>query len=485
MGKREEITKRMKIILEKMKNTEKEKVREMERSYEQTWDVAVAGGGVSGTAAAIAAARCGARVLILEQNGYLGGTLTGCGVGPMMTFHAGETQVIKGIMEEIVQRLVKRGYSAGHVHDTTRYISYLTPFSAEGLKLILDEMTEEAGCEVLFHTFIGEVETEGNRITGLTVCNKDGLNRIKAKVVIDATGDGDIAAFAGAPMTKGRPEDGAAQPMTMKMKFCHVDSGRLRSYLKEHVGEFSRLVRNQDLLNGTEPLAVAGFEKEFEQAKAAGEIEIPREDILFFETNRPGEFIINTTRIIDHDATSAASLSDAERVGRKQCEQLERFLKKYVPGFENALLEFTGPSVGVRGSRQLKGDYMLTAEDILERRPFDRVIAHSAYPIDIHNPKGQGTSSHFLSEPGTYYSIPYDVLTCPSFSNLLVTGRCLSATFEAQAAIRVTPTVGAIGHAAGIAAAQAAKEDLDVHDVDVPKVQRILKEQGAFISDVQ
>ena len=124
MGKREEITKRMKIIWEKVKNTEKEKVREMERSYEQTWDVAVAGGGVSGTAAAIAAARCGARVLILEQNGYLGGTLTGCGVGPMMTFHAGETQVIKGIMEEIVQRLVKRGYSAGHVHDTTRSVSY-------------------------------------------------------------------------------------------------------------------------------------------------------------------------------------------------------------------------------------------------------------------------------------------------------------------------------------------------------------------------
>lgn len=456
----------------------------MKNFYEQTWDVVVSGGGVSGTVAAIAAGRCGARVLILEQNGYLGGTLTGCGVGPMMTFHAGETQVIKGIMEEIVQRLVKRGYSTGHVHDTTRYISYLTPFCSEGLKLILDEMVEEAGCEVLFHTFVGGVETEDSKITGLTVCNKDGMNQIKAKVVIDATGDGDVSAFAGAPMTKGRAEDGLAQPMTMKMKFCNVDTNKLRSYLKSHVEEFSRLVHNQDLLNGTEPLAVAGFVKEFKKAKDQNEIEIPREDILFFETNRPGEFIINTTRIIDHDATNAASLSDAERIGRQQCEQLERFLRKHVPGFENALLEFTGPSVGVRGSRQLSGDYILTAEDILERCSFKRVIAHSAYPIDIHNPEGEGTNSHFLSEPGTYYSIPYDVLTCPQFSNLIVVGRCISATFEAQAAIRVTPTVGAIGHAAGIAAAQAAKEELDVHAVDVHAVQKVLKEQNAFINDV-
>ncbi len=449
--------------------------------YEQTWDVVVAGGGVSGTVAAIAAGRCGARVLVLEQSGYLGGTLTGCGVGPMMTFHAGEKQVVKGIMEEIVQRLVKRGYSPGHVHDTTRYISYLTPFSAEGLKLILDEMAVEAGCRVLFHTFIGAVDSENGKITGLTVCNKDGLHSIRAKIVIDATGDGDVAAFAGAPMTKGRQEDGAAQPMTMKMKFCNVDSKKLREYLKTHVEEFSRLVHNQDLLNGTEPLAVAGFEQEFQKAKAEGEIQIPREDILFFETDKPGEFIINTTRIIEHDATNAESLSDAEILGRKQCEQLERFLRKYVPGFEHALLEFTGPSVGVRGSRQLVGDYTLTAQDIMERRTFSRVIAHSAYPIDIHNPKGEGTSSRFLSEPGTYYSIPYDVFTCPVFSNLLVTGRCVSATFEAQAAIRVTPTAGAMGHAAGVAAALAAKEDLDVHEVDVQKVQEKLKEQQAFL----
>ena len=152
---------------------------------------------------------------------------------------------------------------------------------------------------------------------------------------------------------------------------------------------------------------------------------------------------MNTTRIIDHDAVNAASLSDAEVTGRRQCRQLDRFLRRHVPGFQNAVLEFTGPRVGVRGSRQLSGKYTLTAEDILERRSFDSVIAHSAYPIDIHNPKGVGTDSRFLSEKGTYYSIPYETLYC--------------------------------------AEALAAKGDGDVSKVSRNELQKRLKEQGAYL----
>lgn len=200
-----------------------------------------------------------------------------------------------------------------------------------------------------------------------------------------------------------------------------------------------------------------------------------------FGTGRDGEFIINTTRIVDHDATDAWSLTDAEFLGRKQCAELDAFLRKNVPGFENALLEFTGPSVGVRGSRQLVGEYTLTAQDILERRRFADRIAHSSYPIDIHNPKGEGTSSTFMSEPGTYYSIPYAIMVCPEIDNLIVTGRCVSASFEAQAAIRTTPTVGAMGQAAGIAAAYAAACGVPVQKVDISKVQEKLIEQGAYL----
>ena len=463
--------------------------------YETPYDVIVAGGGVSGSVAAIAAGRMGAKVLIVEQGAYLGGALTGCGVGPMMTFHAGEKQVIRGIMEEIVERLAREGYSTGHIYDTMQYISYLTPFNAEGLKVVLDEMTGEAGCEVLFHTFIGGAECKDGRMTGLTVCNKDGIHKLSAAVYIDGTGDGDVAAFAGAPMTKGRESDGAAQPMTMNMKYVNVNTEAIKNHIRNHIEDFSRHQGNEELMDTVSRFSFCGFQDEFRAAEARGELEIRREDVLCFETDRPGEYIVNTTRIIDHDAVNAASLSDAEMVGRRQCRQLDRFLHKHVPGFEEAILEFTGPNVGVRGSRQLVGSYTLTADDILKRREFDSVIAHSAYPIDIHNPKGLGTDSRFLSEKGTYYSIPYETLYCREIKNLLVAGRCISASFEAQAAIRTTPTAGALGHAAGVAAALAAKTaktsgggaetagaaEADVAKVDIRELQRQLKAQDAYL----
>lgn len=451
--------------------------------YDETYGVIVAGGGVSGCAAALAAARNGASVLVVERDGYLGGTLTGCGVGPMMTFHAGEKQVIRGIMEELVQELVRRGYSTGHVPDTKQYTSTITPFDAEGLKLVLDEKLRSAGVKVLFHTFLGAVETADGEVRSLTLCNKDGLNRVSAKVYIDATGDGDVAAWAGAPMTKGRPEDGAAQPMTMKMKYCGVDTARLKAYVLSHPERFGKLAPHFALFERDIPFDLEGFDEEFRRSKEEGKLSIRRENVLMFGTGRPGEYILNTTRIVGCDATDAWSLSDAELEGRRQCAELDAFLREHVPGFETAMVEFTGPTVGVRGSRQLVGRHVLTAEDILTRRTFPDTIAHSGYPIDIHNPSGEGTASTFMSEPGTYYSIPYSVMVCDALRNLLVTGRCVSATFEAQAAIRTTPTVGALGQAAGTAAAMAAGGDGDVRTVDIPTLRAALSRQGAWLEE--
>lgn len=452
-----------------------------EMDYTVPYDVLVAGGGVSGCAAALAAARNGAKVLVLEQRGYLGGTLTGCGVGPMMTFHAGKNQVILGIMEELVEELARRGQSPGHVPDTKQFTSTVTPFDAEGLKLLLDEKLAAAGCTVLFHTFLGAVQTENGSISGVTICNKDGMRTLCARVYIDATGDGDLAAWAGAPMTKGRQEDGAAQPMTMTMKYCGVDTEKLKSYVLAHLERFPKLAPYAELFRQPIPVDLEGFDAEFAQAKQAGELSIRRENVLMFATGRPGEYILNTTRILGHDATNAASLSDAEREGRRQCAELDRFLRQWAPGFEKAMLEYTGPSVGVRSSRQLVGRYTLTARDILTRRRFSDTIAHSAYPVDIHNPDGEGTTAVFLNEPGTYYAIPYGVMVCDQVSNLLVTGRCASATFEAQAAIRLTPSAGAMGQAAGIAAAMAACGNGHTGEVDVRELQRRLREQGAFV----
>jgi len=453
----------------------------MEVDNMKQFDVIVAGGGVSGCCAALAAARNGASVLVAERDGYLGGTLTGCGVGPMMTFHAGDKQVIRGIMEELVAELVRRGQSPGHVPDTKQFTDTVTPFDAEGLKLVLDEKLHQAGCKVLFHTFLGAVETEAGEIKSLTLCNKDGLTKFAAKVYIDATGDGDLAAWAGAPMVKGRPEDGAAQPMTMTMKYCGIDTDQLKGWVLDHPERFPKLAPHFDIFRQPIPVDLEGFDEEFQQAKGEGKLSIRRENVLMFATGRPGEYIFNTTRIISHDATDAWSLSDAESEGRRQCAELDTFLRSHVPGFESALLEFTGPTVGVRGSRQLVGKYTLTAEDILARKTFPDTIAHSGYPIDIHSPDGEGTECVFMRQPGAYYSIPYSIMVCPQIPNLLVTGRCTSASFEAQAAIRLTPSAGAMGQAAGTAAAMAVRSGAAVEDVDIQALRRTLAEQGAYL----
>ncbi|EPI01529.1 FAD dependent oxidoreductase [Enterococcus faecalis 13-SD-W-01] len=461
---------------------------------EKQYDVVIIGGGMSGVFAAIAAARNGVKTLIIDQNGYFGGSLTANGVGPMMTFFAGEKQVIQGLGEEMVQRLKEKGYSPGHVLDSTNYISYVTPFSAEGLKIVLDEMVTEAGADVLFHTYLIDfIEAEGE-IKEIIVANKDGVTSIKSHVFIDATGDGDLAFLAGVPYQLGREEDEAMQPMTMNLKVYNVDTEKLRKAVLDDPEKFPRLNRDLSVMKNTEILSFVGFEKEFEQAKKEGRISIPREDILFFETNTSGEFIMNTSRIINESGVSAESLTRAEMLGRKQCEELYAFLVSSIPGFEDAKIAYTGPSVGVRGTRQIKGIYTLTNQDVLENKSFPSVIAHSGYPIDIHNPKGEGTISVHVDQKeelahdsfdksvfDKYYQIPYEIMLTKEWGNLIVTGRCVSASFEAQAAIRTTPTMTALGQAAGTAAALSAKQEKDVKEIDICQLQSLLKEQGSYL----
>ncbi|MDO3408444.1 FAD-dependent oxidoreductase [Saccharibacillus sp. CPCC 101409] len=446
----------------------------------ETFDVIVMGGGVSGAMAACAAAKSGANTLIVESQGYLGGTLTANGVGPMMTFHAGDKQAVQGLTDELIERLKRIGKSPGHIFDTVGYTYSVTPFDAEAMKVELESMVLENGGRILYHTVLAESHTTNGRIESVTVCNKSGLTELRAKVFIDATGDGDLSVRSGAEFTKGRESDGAAQPMTLKMKMIGADVGKVKAYIHAHPEDFPAYKGDTSIIEKAPRLSTAGFVGPFKAAKERGEISIPREDILFFETNTPGEIIFNTTRILGKDGTNAWDLSLAEIEGRKQCRELELFVKKYIPGFENAIVTSTGPSIGVRGSRQIKGLYTLNAEDILEQTRFDDAIAHSGYPIDIHSPDGEGTNSRKL-EWGGMYSIPYRSLVTAELSNLIVIGRCLSATFEAQAAVRTTPTTGAIGHAGGVAAALAASGDGDVREVDVRRVQTVLKEQGAYL----
>lgn len=445
------------------------------------YDVVVVGGGTSGTMAAIAAGRGGASVLLIEKNGFLGGVMTGAGVGPMMTFHAGDTQVIQGIMGQLVDELVEKGYSPGHIDDSTGFTYSVTPFDAEGMKIVEETMVLKSGCDILYHSMLAKVSVADKGITSITICNKHGLVEVTGHIYIDATGDADLSAWAGVPFSKGRARDGAMQPVTLMLKMSGVDIHAIKDYVEQHPEEFPRLNGHTNQVVKANRLSIAGFHKHFMEGKDKGQLTTDREDILLFETNTPGEVIFNTTRVLGCDGTDPLSLTEAEISGRRQAMEIADFAIKHLPGFEQAKVVQTGPSIGVRGSRQIIGDYTLTAEDLMQGKTFEDCITIGGYPIDIHSPDGEGTEVQTMPW-GHQYQVPYRCLTNPVVDNLITVGRCISADFEAQAAVRVSPIIGAIGEAGGTAASLMRQKGLTkASDLDVQVLRNLLKTNGMYL----
>ena len=217
-------------------------------------------------------------------------------------------------------------------------------------------------------------------------------------------------------------------------------------------------------------------------AKANGEFDVDRDMVLCFETNNPGEFILNMSRVIRKSAVDPFQLTEAEIEGRRQAHQIVAFMRNHIPGFENCRIVTTGPSIGIRESRKINGCYKLTAGDLLENRMFPDGIAMGGYPIDIHSPDGAAMKHRFL-KPGSWYSIPYRSLVAKEVENLIVAGRCISATHEACAAIRVTPIVMAIGQAAGTAAAQSARSGQPANALNTGILRDTLKKNGVFLEE--
>ena len=444
-----------------------------------TYDVVIIGGGPAGTVAAIASARCGAKTLLVEQNGYLGGMLTMAGTGPQMTFHAGSTQVVQGIAEEIVARLVKEGFSPGHMEDFVGYASSVTPFDAEGMKLILETMVKEAGADLLYHTVYTGCEWEDRKIRKVHLYGKQGFFDVSASVFIDASADADLATHAGIGSVYGREEDHLAQPMTMNIKVSNVNRDKMIEYIKNNSGDMLETIPFERL-QLIPRSGMQGAYSVIRMAKEKGEFPIDRDMVLCFETNNPGEYILNMSRIIKKSALDSFDLTEAEIEGRKQAHAIVAFMRNYIPGFEHAVIVTTGPHIGIRESRKINGAYRLTASDLLENKMFEDAIAMGGYPIDIHSPDG-GTMEHHYLKKGSWYSIPYRCLYTNELDNLLVAGRCISATHEACAAVRVTPILMAISEGAGTAAAIAAKQGIGVAAIDVAQLQNLLKDHGAFL----
>jgi hypothetical protein len=439
-------------------------------------DVLVIGGGNAGCAAALAAARAGARTLLVERYGFLGGTATAAMVGPWMTFHSGTDRIVGGIAQEIVERLMSLGGSPGHLADSSDYVSTITPFDPEIHKALLFDLMRESGVELLLHAyFLSALRDPQGAVAGARFATVGGLRDVRAQRTIDATADAFVAASAGVELHTGDAR-GRVQPASLMFRLSHVDLGLLSSYLRTHPDQMRTSLkaheRTPDALT-----AVAGLYALWNAARERGDVSVPRELVSFFISPYADEVTVNMTRVTDIDPLDADDLTRAEVEARSQTMQLVAFFRRSVPGFANARIAATAAQIGIRESRRIVGAYTLTADDILNARTFPDAIARSAYPIDIHNPSGAGTTTVRLA-PGTAYEIPYRCLVPAQVDRLLVAGRCISTTHEALASTRLTPTVMTLGQAAGTAAQLSVAADLAVRDLDAAQLRTRLIADG-------
>ena len=444
-------------------------------------DVIVIGGGPAGMCAAIAAAREGVRVLLVEQGGCLGGSATQGLVGPFMTCYdrKGENMIIRGLFEEIVDRMVARGWALhpSVIRAGTGFTSWIvvghdhvTPFEPEGLKRVMDDMTEEAGVKLLFHTHFLQPILEGKAVTGAVVSSKRGIEIIRGKVLIDCTGDGDVAARAGVPFEMGNEELGLIQPATMFFHVHGVDATALEADIQANIHNFYR----KDGVN------YRSLHWRVAEARANGDWPLQRVSIGLFRMPRPDEWCINTSRIMGVDSTDNESLTAAEVTGRRQAEIIMNFLNKYVPGCENARLTATASRVGIRESRHIRGDCHLAADDLISARVPEDSILLAANSVDVHGRFGP-TSNEYTPIEGDFYGIPYRCLLPQGVENLLMAGRCVSADSTAAGAIRVMPPCMGMGQAAGTAAALAVMQQITPRQLDARQLRQRLRENKACL----
>jgi hypothetical protein len=439
-------------------------------------DIIVCGGGPAGVNAAIAAGRSGAKTILVERYGFIGGMSTAALVYPWMTFHTLEgKQVIKGIAQEIIDRLMAMNGSPGHLRDTVGFTNTITPYHPEMYKVLAVDMLKEAGVKLLLHSFMDEVYTANHTIEAIQLTTKSGKIIVKGKVFVDTTGDADLAYYAGAPCLQGRDGDSLTQPMTMKFRMRGVDLDRVKRYMIEHPDEFYRKTPFAEL----EKLPLSGVMGFFKHWKEA-DLPINRDQVLFFTGPAEDEVLVNTTRVQGLNGLDVEDLTEAEEQGRKQVMMVANFMTANLPGFEKASISNVGAQIGIRETRRIDGLYALQAEDVVQGRKFDDVIARSGYPIDIHDPSGKGVTAAWVQGDGAY-DIPYRCLLPKEINNLLIGGRCISTSHEALATTRLTPSCMATGQAAGTAAGLAVEYGLAPAAIDISLLQRKLVAGGVVL----
>ena len=416
------------------------------------YDMIVVGGGFAGVAAAIEAAGKGLQVLLVEKYNCLGGAAMNCLVMPFMPYwtidpNTGKQTVLTGnIFAQIITELEKLG---GILQSKDR------TFDEELLKLVLNRLCIAHGVELLFNTTVVGVQVENRALVSIKAWGKSRMLELTADYFVDATGDAELSVLAGCDYQVGRQEDGLCQPMTLCFRVAGIDMAKFRENRKYITPRY----------------------REFQEK---GLIKNPREDVLLFKTMHDGILHFNTTRIVKLDPTDPVAVTKAELEAREQVFELHNFLKNNIPGFEASYVLSTAMQIGIRESRMIKGEYTLTQEDLKSLARFEDAIAVANYDIDIHNPEGSGTSHYYFGK-GEWYEIPYRCLLPVGTTNLLVAGRCISSTHEAQASYRIMPFCSELGQAAGAAVSVAKKSGKALRDIDIKQLQQILRSETFVI----
>lgn len=406
------------------------------------YDVIVAGSGPAGTAAAVMAGRMGAKVLIIEWNNAIGGIST----SGMMSHWTGS--VTSPMYTEILQRSadMNEGEQKGKIQQ------FINP---ENLKSVYFDMLKDANVDVLLYTFVCGVVMEGDQLTGVITESKSGRRVFRSKVVVDGTGDGDVAAFAGVEYHKGRESDGKMQPTTLMFKVAGVDMSRAVL-----LGSFESTYQT---------------EKGELQALAKEHIPYPAGHLLAYRSTLPGIVTLNMTNCTDIDGTKAEDLTKAEIVCRSQMPAIIKYLREFVPGFENCYIISAASLMGVRETRHFKGMYTLNENDILTAKVFDDWVVRGAhFNFDVHNLTGAGLDKTGVQKNWNQpkgYTIPYGCLVPEKINGLLLSGRNISGTHIAHSNYRVMPICVGIGAAAGAAAAAAIKKGVQVRDIKGEELQ--------------
>ena len=444
----------------------------------QTWDVIVVGGGTAGAIAGIASARAGAKTLVVEALGSLGGSGTNAQVTPLMRNVSSGQNLNRGITDELKNRLLERSDGAVDQNNNDNW------FNPEGMKFVLERMLVEAGGEILYHTHFVASELEAKKISSIVIHNKDGLSRLRAHTFIDATGDADVSVSAGVPFDAGDAE-GVHQSMSLRFILGGVDLEKLCGFLARH-GQAQESQKFMHFWMVWEKKS--SLESLFRQAVSDGVLLERDGDYFqgFSIPGMPGCISFNCPRLDAdlNDGASAWTLSRAQVDGKLAIDRLLNFCRKYLTGCEHSFISSYAPMVGVRETRRIRGEYLLTLEDILECKKFEDAICRNHYPVDIHTPRGkklvhERTGAFPYFQPDAFHEIPYRSLIPLEIENLLVPGRCASATFEAQSAIRVQQNCHSMGEAAGLAAAWCARKNIGVREVSALELRKALIAQGA------